>query len=638
MKVLFQYCEKIVGEKLFENIANLSLFEQSITHKSVDPNSSYERLEFLGDSVLGWIVAKYISLRFPRQNESFLTEIKIKIVNSNMLSWLSRCIKLNNHIKITEKLNPNKIFEDVFEAFTGAFYLHFGIHMTEKLIIGILENPNFIDFTDLILNDYNYKKKLMIFLQKNLDGRLPVFHNLPISDNLFHTVVCHPNGKILGIGVSKTIKLSQQSACKMALNNIEAEFAARGSFSREESEYQRILDRKKFEKPLDLQPNEKNLYIDFETIQSIWAKYDVHISFVNNMNHDQSAFIHKTYFLINDQKYEKFNSNERLNFLGNSLLMYFITDFLYKKYPNENEGFLTKIKTSEIQNKNLFNYCTLLDLNKFLVLTKTDEVNRFNQSHSEQLFCSFIAAMFLDQGLEKTNQWIFELWNKESKMVQIYDENYKHQLLLKIQENPSYKFYKYPYPTYTIITSETNYEKKLFAIQVCDPNGKIIGKGYGKTKKDAEQQASKNALELNLLDTSSSSEPGTLCSNLQSRTNNETFTTPPEPLYPLNWEAPRVPVPTLHMLGKYKPVESAMQPKSTFAQCGKKRESTTFGHTRKALKAPFAGGSGKLEGCAPHYTLGRCSSDSSAANFDDSDSDTGCGSSSHFSCIENFDS
>jgi dsRNA-specific ribonuclease len=491
MTVFMSYCERVIKKSLnYQHPEFIKLFKRSTTHESYDSMNSYERLEFLGDSIIGFLVAKYLYIRFDKQNESFLTEMKIKIVNSNMLSWLCKCMKLNIHIKIKDNINPNKIYEDVFEAFMGAFYLFFGIYDTEKLILGILENPNFIDFTDLILNDYNYKKKLMILLQKKLDGRLPVFHNLPMTDSLFHTVVCHPNGRILGIGISKTIKLAQQSACKMALEN---EYLHNCP---SESEYQQYLERKRFEKPVDYQINENNLMISPKDVKNIWRKYSVEVDQIYHFENYQNAFIHKSYFLTNDPRYSIFTSNERLNFLGNSLLMYLITDFLFEKYPTENEGYLTKIKTSEIQNRNLFSYCILLDLNKYLVLTKNDEINRYSQSHSEQLFCSVLGAMFLDQGVTKVKEWIFDMWTQESKMVNILDENYKHQLLLKIQENPQYKFYKYPFPTYHIIASETNYEKKVFAIQVMDPNGTVIGKGTGKTKKEAEQDSSKNALAL----------------------------------------------------------------------------------------------------------------------------------------------
>lgn len=486
MKIVISICEKLISESI--TIMNPLLYEQAVTHESFSPDKSYQRLEFLGDSIIGFVVAEYAIRRFKKQNESFLTELKIKIVNSNMLSWLCKCMRLHQQIRIVDKLNQDKIYEDVFESFIGAFYIENGIQKTSKLIIAIIENPNFVDMTDLIVNDYNFKKKLMIMMQKNLDGRLPVFHTLNVPETkLFHIVVCHPNGDILGIGISNTIKLAQQSACKMALLN----------YKPEESDYHYLIDKRKFEKVTDNTENEKNIYITEEIIIDFWKKYDVRIEKINNLDTYQSAFIHKSYNISTEESgHKKYSSNERLNFLGNSLLMYMITEYLYHLYPNHNEGFLTKLKTTEIQNKNLYQYCILLNINKYLILSKNDEFNRNNPSHSEQLFCSLVGAMYIDQGLESVKMWLFNMWKQESKMVNFQDENYKHQLLLKIQENPEYKFYKYPFPSYRIVCNETNYEKKNFTIEVLDPNMKIIGKGHGKTKKEAEQDASKNALML----------------------------------------------------------------------------------------------------------------------------------------------
>jgi ribonuclease-3 len=489
LRPIIQYCEFLLQKQLYVDSEKLLLFERSVTHESVDPKCSYERLEWLGDSIMGYIIASLLCNRFPNQNENFLTEIKIKIVNSSMLSWLCRCIKLHVHIRISDSINLNKIQEDVFEAFVGAFYLSYGMNDTYLLVTRIIENPNFVDFTDLILNDHNYKKRLMITLQKSMDGRLPVFHTLPSPDNLFYVVVCHPNGSIMGVGVSKIIKLAQQSACKMALERVNCIQDA------DHMEYQSLLEKRRFEKVVDYEINENNIFITKEDITSIWRKYGIELDEINNINVYQSALIHKTYLQVGDPRYAPFGSNEKLNFLGNSVLMYFITEYLYQKYPTENEGFLTRIKTSEMQNRILFSYCLLLELNKFIVLARNDEPNRFHQSHSEQLFCSYLAAMTMDQGLDVTRRWVYTLWNTEQRMVNVVDENYKHQLLLRIQENQAYKFYKYPFPTYRIVASETNFEKKIFSIEVLDPNGLVIGNGVGKTKKEAEQTASKNALD-----------------------------------------------------------------------------------------------------------------------------------------------
>jgi dsRNA-specific ribonuclease len=92
---------------------------------------SYERLEFLGDSLLGMIVTNYLYLRFPDQNEGFLSKIRTKIVNGRMLGYLSEKIGLPKFAIISKQVeesggrNNYKIMEDIFEAFLGALYLDF---------------------------------------------------------------------------------------------------------------------------------------------------------------------------------------------------------------------------------------------------------------------------------------------------------------------------------------------------------------------------------------------------------------------------------------------------------------------------------------------------------------------------------
>ena len=92
---------------------------------------SYERLEFLGDSLLGMIVTNYLYLRFPDQNEGFLSKIRTKIVNGKMLGYLSDKIGLPKFAIISKQVedtggrNNYKIMEDIFEAFLGALYLDF---------------------------------------------------------------------------------------------------------------------------------------------------------------------------------------------------------------------------------------------------------------------------------------------------------------------------------------------------------------------------------------------------------------------------------------------------------------------------------------------------------------------------------
>ena len=135
-----------------------------------------ERMEFLGDSVLGFVVAKYIYERFEDQNEGFLTRIKTKLVNCDALHYFSKELGFAEYILMSRFVDDKcggrksvKILEDVFESFIGALYLDFnetdipnydfysgiGFHICEKFLINLIEAK--VDFSDLIKNDYNYK-------------------------------------------------------------------------------------------------------------------------------------------------------------------------------------------------------------------------------------------------------------------------------------------------------------------------------------------------------------------------------------------------------------------------------------------------------------------------------------------------
>ena len=129
---------------------------------------SYERFEYLGDSVLSTTVANYLYQRYPDQNEGFLTKMRSKLVNGHMLGDLCRKVGLNKWVIISKQIEENngrdnyKILEDIFEAFICAIFLDFnskqinlktfesgiGFQIAEKWIINVLESK--IDFAELI--------------------------------------------------------------------------------------------------------------------------------------------------------------------------------------------------------------------------------------------------------------------------------------------------------------------------------------------------------------------------------------------------------------------------------------------------------------------------------------------------------
>ncbi len=151
---------------------NLALYKQAMRHSSVATTNnqgikeSYERLEYLGDAVLGMIVAEHLYAQYPFKEEGFLTEIRSKIVNREMLNHLSQKIGLKELVQFNYKTRTHKsIYGDSLEALIGAVYLDHGLRFCKRFIINTLIGSHF-DLGELISTTTNYKSKLLEWSQK----------------------------------------------------------------------------------------------------------------------------------------------------------------------------------------------------------------------------------------------------------------------------------------------------------------------------------------------------------------------------------------------------------------------------------------------------------------------------------------
>jgi len=198
-----------------------------------------ERYEFLGDSVLSTTVANYLYMRYPDQNEGFLTKMRSKLVNGRMLSELSKKVGLQKWMIISKQIEDNdgrknyKILEDIFEAFICAIFLDFnkktikgnklegisglGFQIAERWIINIIENE--IDLADLIIQNKNYKDTLIKYFQHNY-MKMPNFFEANvemINNKKLFTIIVKNNEQILGTGKADTKKQAEQFASQEAL-------------------------------------------------------------------------------------------------------------------------------------------------------------------------------------------------------------------------------------------------------------------------------------------------------------------------------------------------------------------------------------------------------------------------------------
>jgi len=163
---------KILKKVLGFYPSNISLYEQAFRHKSIanefneESLESNERLEFLGDAVLGSIISEYFFVKFPFKDEGFLTKIRSKIVNRNFLNQLSIEIGLDTFLETSaDTKRSQSIFGDAFEALIGAIYLDKGYESAKKFVIDKVIK-DYIDIEKVQNLETNFKSKLIEWSQQ----------------------------------------------------------------------------------------------------------------------------------------------------------------------------------------------------------------------------------------------------------------------------------------------------------------------------------------------------------------------------------------------------------------------------------------------------------------------------------------
>ncbi len=203
----------------------------------------------------------------------------------------------------------------------------------------------------------------------------------------------------------------------------------------------------------------------------------------------QQAFLHRSY--LNEVKINML-SNERLEFLGDSVLSLIISYYLYTLRTTDSEGDLTNLRAHIVKTKSLAEAAKKLELGKYLKLSKGEELSggRNNPQLLANTYEALIGSIFLDQGLEVTknvvSQTLLPLFEKELKMGPPKDAKSSLQEVVqqRLKESPHYKIMETRGPDHA----------KQFTVAVYI-GGKEMGRGSGNSKQVAEEQAAKSALE-----------------------------------------------------------------------------------------------------------------------------------------------
>jgi ribonuclease-3 len=200
--------------------SNLELYRLATMHSSIAKENgrgykeSNERLEYLGDAILGAAVADFLFKKFPFKPEGFLTEIRSRIVNREALNLLARKIGVANIVQFDQKNAhlQQVILGNTLEAIVGAIYLDKGYIRTKKFVIDKLINPNY-DVDDLVNSDTNFKSKIIEWAQR--EGKDVKFEILNVKKARNHkefTAQVLVDNEAKGTGYGNSKKKAEQDA------------------------------------------------------------------------------------------------------------------------------------------------------------------------------------------------------------------------------------------------------------------------------------------------------------------------------------------------------------------------------------------------------------------------------------------
>lgn len=257
--------------------------------------------------------------------------------------------------------------------------------------------------------------------------------------------------------------------------------------------------------------NKINTLINGKVISNILRKYDIDIN-VGNLSIYQQAFTNDSYtrsqynvdeIKENRKELESKNirivdlqpeSNQRLEMLGDTIIKCIITEYIYARYYDQQEGFLTCLKTRLEDTKSLAKYARRMNLGYYMLISKQIEDNNGRDSEKilEDTFESFIAALYIDQGFEIVRKLLRIFLETEIDYAKILceDNNYMKRLQEFYHDN------KWSHPTYIDIKDEKINGKDYYTVCVLDYNGIMIEEAIvtAQSKKIARQESSRLAL------------------------------------------------------------------------------------------------------------------------------------------------
>ena len=277
--------------------------------------------------------------------------------------------------------------------------------------------------------------------------------------------------------------------------------------------------------------NNSNQLITIDDIADILEKGNLkeEIKYIKNIKLLQQSFIHKSMCVSSDfEKYKKYfgninalqpdeiedyvklqeNSNETLEWYGDADIQSMISKYLFKRFKDEDEGFLTRLRSRLVKTETLSKLALVLNFDKYMIISKHVEIimtGRKNAKLLEDCFEAFLGVLFLnfEENIGEGNAYVlvkkfliylYENYIDFTVLIE-KDDNFKDQLMKYFQKEFNGEYPKYEQISETKNVSFEGISNRKFRVCVRDTEGNIVGEGIAQGKKEAEQKAAQNALK-----------------------------------------------------------------------------------------------------------------------------------------------
>ncbi|MBP5495829.1 MAG: ribonuclease III [Bacteroidales bacterium] len=208
-------------------VRHVNLFRTALMHRSVSALSpigsreNNERLEYLGDAVLGAIIADFLCHKYPTESEGVLTQMRSKLVNRQRLGSLAMKLGLHDMVEKAGNINSKNIPGNAFEAVVGAIYRDQGYKRTSRILIDHVFLVH-IDMDEVYEEDKDFKSNLLIWAQRHKHKVTFEHVEEPDHKRELYRVFVSLDGEQVAEAVSNSVKSAEQRAAEIALSGLEA--------------------------------------------------------------------------------------------------------------------------------------------------------------------------------------------------------------------------------------------------------------------------------------------------------------------------------------------------------------------------------------------------------------------------------